>query len=424
MKKISIPSSLRRSQRGVGVIEVGLALVVFSAAVAFGLSQYWRFEDGRRAENQASVMELIRNAAETLLMEHYTDYQAGQPITRNGVTLPFGAGLGEALSPTVAQLNTMALGLNNASETPFYKTLSNGGYNIGIQRVPAGCEASPNGVECNITGLICFDQPVADPRRPGETMDSYAIGKMLDRLGANGGASVLEDGSTVFGFGGAWEVDNPIAGQPAGVVCSRFGFGSAGFGNFLRVRDTRDPQFQNNVSVAGGVNIQRTVNNGDACTVDETGLIVQGVLNGNALLFQCNGTVFAPLTGLTYASEGASCVGGTEDGFALDEVTGIHLTCSDGMWVRQEGRGVLNASYYQHGSVVPTPTCPVGHQPAAVVAAVSASNIIGINNPGNNTGSFQASINAAWQVSITGSDGISVAGNSALALILTSCQRV
>ena len=417
-------SGRRRGQRGVGLVELALAMIIFSLVLLASFNMYSRYEDGRRAENQAGVLSLIRNAAETLLMEHYTDYQAGLAVTRNGVTLAFGDTEGELLAPTVAQLNQMAVGLQDAAETPFYKSLAEGGYQIRIRREPAGCEASPMGVECNISGQVCFDQALRDPGRPGEATDGFAVGRMLVKLGENGGASVNDaDGSTIYGFGGAWELANPIAGSPTGIVCSRLGFGSAGFGNFLRVRDTRDPQFQNNVTVGGGVNIQRSAIMGAACTAEEEGLITGSVLdNGKQILIRCNGASFEPLTGITHVAAGSSCV--NDGDFALDYNSGISLVCSSGNWVSQEGRGVQGLAYYTHGATVPQPTCPPLHQPAAVVAAVSASNIIGMNNLGNNTGSFQAAINAAWQVAITGADGASVAGNNALALIVTNCVHI
>lgn len=418
------PMTSMHRQRGVGVVELSLALIVLSTVIFWGFRTWMQYEDGRRAENQAQVLTQIRDAAETLVFEHYADFQAGLPIERNGVTLDFGEDVGEMLSPTVEQLNAMAVGLHNASPSPYYKSLSNGGYVIRIRREPAGCEATPNGQECNITGLACFDQTLADPRHPENVVDGRAIGRMLNALGANGGASLDDDGSMIYGFGGAWETDNPVPSQPVGIVCTRFGFGSAGFANFLRVRDTRDPQFQNNVTVGGGVNIQRTASNGDVCTPDEDGLIVQGSVDGGSVvLLRCNGSNFEVLNGITYANAGDTCTAAEEGRFALDPSTGAALICSSGRWISQEDRGVRTLGYYAHNAVVPAPTCPALHTPTAVVAAVSAANIIGANNAGNNTGSFQASIDSSWRVTITGSDG-STAGNSALALVITSCVRI
>ncbi|WP_234265140.1 type II secretion system protein [Hydrogenophaga sp. NFH-34] len=421
MQHLRVRSAPMRRQRGIGLVETALAMILISMVLLFLFNLWSKNEDGKRAENQAQVLNLIRESAQTLVFEHYDAYQAGEDITRNGITLPFGDDEGQALRPTVEQLNDLAVGLHNASSSPLYKSLAEGGYFIRINREPAGCEASPQGQECNITGHVCFDQPLRDPKRSNEDTDGFAIGRMLTQLGSNGGASVDDaDGSTIYGYGGSWSIDNPIAGQPPGIVCARFGFGSAGFGNFLRVRDSRDPEFQNNVTLRGGLNIQRTVVNNEVCTADETGLIAQGVLAGQQMLFRCNGTIFEPVNGIEYGTIGGVCT--TANQWALVEATGQALVCSNGRWVTQEGRGIRTMGYFGHGAVVPTPACPALHTPAAVVAAVSAANIIGLNNPGNNSGAFQAAISAGWQVTIRGSNG-ATAGTSALALVITSCNR-
>ena len=83
--------------------------------------------------------------------------------------------------------------------------------------------------------------------------------------------------------------------------------------------------------------------------------------------------------------------------------------------------GFRGVGYYAHNAIVPQPTCGAGLSPQAAVSGVSASVIIGANNPGNNTGSWQADINAAtWEVRIMGSDG-SQAGTNARALVTTFC---
>lgn len=101
--------------------------------------------------------------------------------------------------------------------------------------------------------------------------------------------------------------------------------------------------------------------------------------------------------------------------------TGVQLVCSAGNWVIANNKGLRNAAYYVHGATVPVPACGPGMTPSAVIAAVSASNIIGMNNTGNNTGSFQASISASWGITVVGADG-TPAGNNAMALVFSFCN--
>lgn len=412
------PRSIRR-QGGFLIITASLALVIMSILALQMWQDQQRRDDNAQAQAQADVLKSVRNAAETLMFEHYTSYQAGQPVTKNGVTLPFGTSPGESMSPTVAQLATMGLGIDGMSDRGSYKSLTDAGYILRLERVPAGCEASPQGRECNLTGLVCYDRALRDPARPAGDVDGEAIGRMMLGLGGDGGASLLGVASgRIVGSMGDWEAANPVAGAPAGIVCSRFGFGSSGFANFLRVRDTRDPEFQNNVTIAGGINVQQTATLGASCAGTAEGMAVWGEVNGNPVWLRCDAGVWTPGNGITYAVAGDTC---TVAGQFAMTTAGIALVCSNGRWVSQESKGLRTAAYYIHGSTVPTPACGPGLTPSAVIAAVSASNIIGINNTGNNTGSFQASINPSWRVSVTGSDG-AAAGNSATALILTFCN--
>lgn len=411
---------IRRSRQG-GFLVIGaaLALIIMSILAYQTWQAQTKRDDNARAEGQADVLKAVRNAAETLMFEHYASYQAGLPITKNGVTLPAGTAPGESMSPSVAQLGGMGLGIEGMSDRGSYKSLTEAGYTIRLERVPAGCEATPQGRECNLTGLACFDQALRDPRTPAGSVDGEAIGRMMLRLGGDGGASLLgvADGRIV-GSQGDWEMANPVASAPAGIVCSRFGFGSAGFANFLRVRDTRDPEFQNNVTIAGGINVQQTATLGASCAGTAEGMAVWGEVNGAPVWLRCEGEVWTPGNGITYANAGDAC---TIDGAFAMTPAGVALVCSNGHWVSQDSKGLRTAAYYQHGSTVPTPVCGAGLTPSAVIAAVAASNIIGINNAGNNTGSFQASINPAWLVTVTGADG-APAGNSATALIFTFCN--
>lgn len=247
----------RSTQRGFLMLEAALALMLALTAASLGFWSMHRAELASSAMGQADNLAQVAQAGQTLVMEHYDAYQAGLSVSRNGLTLADGDTSGTSRAPTLANLRAMGLGLTPGSDFGSYKTLDKAQYITTIQRVPAGCETSPNGRSCNITGLVCLDRPVQDYGASlGET-DGFGIGKMLGKLGGDGGVSMpgaFPGGAdTITGVGGAWSVPNPFAGHPVGVVCQRFGFGAAGFGNFLRVNDTRDPNFQNNITLGGNL---------------------------------------------------------------------------------------------------------------------------------------------------------------------------
>lgn len=415
----SVGRTARTAQRGWLLISMAMTLVVASILGVIAYREKAAEDLQAQASGQADVIKSIGAALNTLLMEHYTSFQRGEPVTRNSVTLPPGDDVGELLSPTVAQLRGMALGIEGVSDRGALKTLSEAGYLVRLNRIPAGCETTNNGRGCNVVGQVCFDRPLRNLGESGDDIDGEAIGHMLARVGGDAGASLsgVAPGE-ILGYDSGWRAVNPITDAPPGIFCVRVGVGSSGFANFLRVRDDRDPEFQNNVTIAGGVNVQQTATVGASCTGTAEGMAVWGEVNGSPVWLRCEGGTWTPGNGITYANAGDSC---SVDGAFAMTPGGVALVCSNGHWVSQDSKGLRTASYYLHGSTVPTPACGVGLVPSAVVAAVSASNIIGINNNGNNTGSFQASLDAAWRVTVTGADG-TPAGNNATALIFTFCN--
>ncbi len=271
-----------RKQAGFLMLEASLAMLITLAAAGLAFWSTYRADTASQAMMQADSLANIAHAAETLVMEHYDSYQAGLPVTRNGVTLPCSGvscnASGEALTPTLQNLRDMALGLTVGSDFGSYKSLTNATYITSIQRIPAGCAAAPNpldGRACNITGLVCMDQPIRDFGAAVGDLDGFGLGKIIGKLGGDGGASIPGSQANITGAGGAWTAANPFVGTPAGIVCARFGFGSAAFGNFLRIRDTRDPNFQNNLTVGGNIAAPTgtvgagTGNNGVDCRLGE-----------------------------------------------------------------------------------------------------------------------------------------------------------
>lgn len=252
MPLLKAPINLKR-QAGFAIESVALALLVMSLAAALTYKATQQADQVSMAVIQADGLKNVANAAETLVMEHYDSYQAGLPITRNGVTLAFGAASGESMTPTLANLRAMAVGLTPGTDLGNYKTLVDATYITQIQRVPAGCELSPAGQTCNIQGMVCMDRPVQDIGSPAGETDDVGIGAIMGRIGGDSGTSFQGSGGTITGAGGSWTRANPFAGTPVGLVCQRFGFGSAAFGRFLRVRDSRNPDFQGALTVNNNI---------------------------------------------------------------------------------------------------------------------------------------------------------------------------
>lgn len=367
----------RRPKRQAGFImlETSLSLLV---ALAAAFLTYWsshRADLATQAMTQADNLASVAKAADTLVTAHYDDYQAGLPVTQNGVTLAFGTDDGQSMKPTIANLRAMGLGLTAGSDFGNYKSLGDATYVTTIQRSPAGCEASANGKDCNVSGMVCMNMPVRDLSAPAGEIDGFGLGKMIGKLGGDGGASILGSQANITGAGGAWTATNPVAGAPAGIICARFGFGSSAFMNFLRVRDSRDPDFQGTFTVAGVSNFNSTVNIlGAPVNVVDTlsGCIRAGMTPGDAAQ---GGTAF---------TKNAACA----QTILLEGQTGI-VSASGAVQVKDAGGNVL-ASLNADGTVVattrsiaPTSKLTASYTPNTACGAPFANDIAqNLSSPG------------------------------------------
>jgi len=233
----------RRRQRGNAVVFALLGLLV-SALGAAGAIQGARLQARHEAgSGEASILDSLRGATNNAILESAGPIQAGAAFTKGGVTVkPIEVAGDLVWQPTIAQL--VAMGYLPPGWAAEVSTLNNAPYSIAFRRLPAGCVAAA----CNIEGEIVLRGPI---RGGAGESDSAVIGPILARLGADSGVSLAMDPGHITGFGHTWQIDNPVAGQPAGVVAVRVGTVSSAYGQFVRIADTRDPDLQGGLTVAG-----------------------------------------------------------------------------------------------------------------------------------------------------------------------------
>lgn len=239
---------LKRAQGGFGIISALLALVIGSIVSVGAIEGRATEAQVNAGRLQGDLLGLVKDATNNYAMENYPSLQQNQPVTKNGVTLS----AGQAMSPQIADLVGMGyLPVGTSAQA----RLSSGIYRVSLARTPAGCA----GAACNIAGQVYIDQPI---RKYGSTdMNGLAIGALMDRVGGDVLVSLPTSPASLLGMSGT-TIANPVAGNPAGVIGARVGFGSAGFGRFLIVNDPRDPNFQGNLTVAGQIRGQNvTANN-------------------------------------------------------------------------------------------------------------------------------------------------------------------
>lgn len=239
----SAPAAACRRQRGNGLVFALLGLLI-SALGAVGAIQAGRLQAKHEAGNgEATILDNLRSATNNAIFESMALIESGAAFSRNGVTITPSKVDGElAWNPTIAQW--VAMGYLPPGWTAATSTLNDAPYAIRFGRVPAGCIAAA----CNIEGHIVLMGAI---RSGPNDSDGAVIGPILARIGADSGVSLPIDSAHILGFGHTWSLDNPVPGHPAGVVAVRVGTASAGYGQFVRIGDTRDPNLLGNLTVAG-----------------------------------------------------------------------------------------------------------------------------------------------------------------------------
>ena len=234
----------RGDQRGNALVFALLGLLV-SALGAMGVIQNNHLQAKRAAgSGEATVLAGLRDATNDAIFESLALIQSGAAFGRDGVSVSPEQVDGELVwRPAVAQL--AAMGYLPPGWTAAVSTLNQAPYTIEFRRVPASC----SGAACNVEGHVVIAGPLrADGGSGG---DASLIGPILASLGAEAGVSLATDPTHIQGFANTWSMDNPVTGQPAGVVAVRVGTLASALGAFVRIGDTRDPDLQGNLSVAG-----------------------------------------------------------------------------------------------------------------------------------------------------------------------------
>jgi hypothetical protein len=382
----------RRRQRGSALVIMAVILTVLAIGL-LGLARSQVRTAGERAgQAMGSSIDAVSDA-----VNQYRTANA----TALTMAVPAVAGFANAMTPTVAELKTAGYLNSNVSNT----LAEYGTYNITIMKSPVGC-VGPSST-CNVWSRIHLANPVVD--KANGQPDVAVLSALISRIKESASYSAKPTPATIVGGNGGWSIPNPDAGSRVGILVVVAGLGGVD-GPWLRVQDPRNPDFRGpSVTAIQFDTIHKVI--GQACTPQGA---FASAANGMAY---CNNGVWVLYNGQV-ATPGGTC---SVDGAMGHSAGGASQLCVSGIWRDHLTYGFRGVGYYTQNEVVPQPSCGTGLTPAAVAAAVSASVIIGANNPGNNTGSFQAEINpSTWRVRIIGSDG-SQAGSNARAMVTTLC---
>ncbi len=262
---------LPQRQRGNALVFALLALVL-AGITAVSSMQSRRVELKRAAGfAEATVLGALKGATNNALLEGLTDIQEGRAFGRLGVVVtPVLEGADLVWRPSIDQLRGM--GYLPEGWTAGRSTLNDAPYAISFRRVPSGCAPAL----CVVEGQVVVMGAVRDGEstRADAPVDGVVLGPILTHIGADSGVSLATSNEVITGFGNTWTMPNPVLGSPAGVVAVRVGNGTGGFGQFVRIGDTRDPRLAGDLSVAGKLSITgettltgKTSSPGGACWV-------------------------------------------------------------------------------------------------------------------------------------------------------------
>lgn len=350
-------------------MEVSLALII-TAFAALGTikasSQAQRLEF---AATQGDGLRIARDAGETYAEENYTALQSGAAVTKNGYTINPGTAIGQTYNPAIADLIGLGyLAAGFSVQGSFSNGQDPGTYRFSLQRTPVGCELVASGASCDIKGFTYLDQPI---RAAGSTEpDGPAISAMAAKLGGNAGFTLLPNATQIIGPNGVWPEPNPVSGSPSGVIAARFGFGSSGLGQFVRLNDSRDPNLQGNLSVAGTAAVGGDLTGrGNIGTSDNVSACLRAAL-------QTDGQVVARATNClvrAYMDPNTARMG-------VNDAAGNPVVVLDGNTGNVNAGGVVNAA-----NVAATGAVTGANVTATGAVAASTANISGNINTSSGT---------------------------------------
>ncbi|MBV7482371.1 prepilin [Bordetella sp. BOR01] len=253
------------------MLELAVAVAVASMILIWGANRLVHQVDDAAGRAAGVWMLELKRGLDNVLRQHFDSLAEGVPA-RDGSGLPLYADL---FAPQLAELKAHGHLPAGFPETGAL----GGGVAIRILR-----DARCPGAGCRLDALAYGTAPVlvADGTAP----DLMRIGAAVEAAGGYGGsATATRVRGANFDF-----ANPPAPGMPAlapGTLAIWAGFGTADYDLFVRRRDTRDPDLQGGLSVAGPVTTTKRLHTdeylslggiavlGTACAAS-TGLLASG----------------------------------------------------------------------------------------------------------------------------------------------------
>ncbi|WP_254636778.1 type II secretion system protein J [Achromobacter sp. GbtcB20] len=245
------PPAGRRRQGGFSLIGMALALAITTAVAIWASNEVVHRIEASAAQSTGVWMTQIRLAVTQMLSRHAEALSEGKPPL-DGEGQPLFA---QALQPSLAELRAQGL---LPADFPNQSALGFGA-DIHIARSQT-CPGDP----CRLDGIVYADRPLL--KKGSQVPDEVAMASVVASTDGYGGAVWPQAPAQLRGA--AYGFPNPLAaGAPTHAPGTLALWAGAGAGlpdlsGYVKMRDTRDPDLQGGLTVAGSVETGGYVNVG------------------------------------------------------------------------------------------------------------------------------------------------------------------
>lgn len=242
MSAPTCPSACPRRQAGFSLVAMALALAITTAVAIWASNEVVHAIESAAARSTGVWMSQVRLAVDGVMARHFDVMAKGeQPVNSQGLPL-----FGDAFRPTLAELRTLG---HLPADFPNQSAL---GFGAGVSIFRAsGCP----GATCRMDGIIYADRPLL--KKGTQVPDQVAMASVIEAAGGYGGA-VWPDAPALL-RGAAYRFPNPpAAGAPTHApgtlaLWAGAGDGQPDMSGYVKMRDTRNPELQGDLSVAGNI---------------------------------------------------------------------------------------------------------------------------------------------------------------------------
>lgn len=231
-----------RRQAGFSLVAMALALALTTAIAIWASNEVVHRIEAAAARSTGAWMGQVRLALDGVQARHFDAYANGRsPVDTQGAPL-----FADASRPTVAELRSHGF---LPADFPERSALGFGAV-ITVLRAP-GCP----GDSCRVDGLVYAATPLL--KKGTQMPDLIAMAAVIEAAGGYGGAVWPDTPAQLRGA--AYNFPNPpvpgAAPHAPGTLALWAGVGSGqpDMSRYVRMRDTRDPELQGALSVAGSV---------------------------------------------------------------------------------------------------------------------------------------------------------------------------